>query len=95
MRPHPVVSIALWFVLIVGLLVAMSLFYKEDGTGHYKQQGIFVLIVTSILTICLTIVATSKFWFSHLWKRNSTHARHHDHTEHHPEVRQCNFRNQR
>lgn len=92
MRPHPLVTMALCLVLIVGLLLALSFFHKEDGTGGYKQHGILVLMVTAVLTICLSIIATSKFWFSHLWKRNSTHARHHQHTDHHPEVRRQKFR---
>ncbi len=95
MRPHPVVSFALILVLVVGLLISMSLFYKEDGTGTFKQQGVFVLIITAILTFCLSIMATSKWWHPHLWKRNSTHARHHEHTRHHPTIREKEFRNRR
>ncbi len=92
MRPHPVVSMMLILTLIVGLLTAMSFFAQEDGTGQYRQQGVFVLIVTSILTICLSIVATSKLWFSHLWKKNSTHKRHSQHTKYHPAMQEREFR---
>lgn len=79
-------------VLIVGLLGALSLFSMEDGTGVYRQKGILTLIVTLIITICLTMVATAKMWFSHLWKKNSTHARHKQHTRYHPAVREQEFR---
>ena len=53
------------------------------------------LIITSLLSICLGIVATSKMWFSHLWKKNSTHARHKKHTKYHPIVKEREFRGQR
>ena len=81
--------------LIIGVLVSLSFFAKEDGTGIYHQRGILSVIITSILTICLTIIATAKFWYTHLWKKNSTHARHHKHSQHHPAVRERQFREQR
>ncbi|VGO21103.1 hypothetical protein [Pontiella sulfatireligans] len=95
MRPHPVVSACLIIILIVGLLLAMSFFSQEDGTGTFKQRGILTLIVTAILSICLTILATAKLWFTHLWKKNSTHARHKQHTKHHPAVQNREFREKR
>ena len=95
LRPHPGVTIALILVLIIGLLGAFSLLGKEDGSGQYRQQGVLVLIITGMLTFFLTIVATSKMWFTHLWKKNSTHARHKQHTRHHPSVKEQEFRNRR
>lgn len=95
MRPHPVVTVVLVLVLIVGLLSAMSFFYKEDGTGQYHQQAILILFVTGILTICLAILATAKMWFTHLWKKNSTHKRHQQHTRHHPSIKEREFRRSR
>ncbi len=95
MRPHPVVMGALIMIMIVGLLLAMSLFAKDEGTGVYRQQGILTLIITGILCICLTIVATAKFWHTHLWKKNSSHARHKQHTKYHPAVQQKEFRRNR
>ena len=95
MRPHPVVTGSLVLILVVGLLLAMSFFAKEEGTGQYRQQGILTLIVTAISSIMLTILATAKFWFTHLWKKNSTHARHKQHTQFHPSVKDREFRNQR
>jgi uncharacterized membrane protein YozB (DUF420 family) len=95
LRPHPVVTMLLIFVLVVGLLSAMSLFSMEEGTGEYKQKGLFILILTGIISICLTIVATAKMWFPHLWKKNSTHARHKQHSRHHPAVKEREFREQR
>jgi uncharacterized membrane protein YozB (DUF420 family) len=92
LRPHPVVSLVLVLVLIVGLLLAMSFYSKEDGTGVYRQKGTFTLILTTILSICLTIVATAKMWFTHLWKKNSTHDRHKQHSKHHPTIQEREFR---
>jgi hypothetical protein len=92
LRPHPLVSMVLIFVLITGVLGAMSLFAKEDGTGVCRQRGILTLTVTIIITICLTIAATAKLWFTHLWKKNSTHARHKQHSRYHPSVQEQEFR---
>ena len=82
-------------VLIVGLLTAMSFFSMEEGTGEYKQRGVFTLVITAILSICLTIVATAKMWFTHLWKKNSTHERHKNHSRYHPAVKEREFRKKR
>lgn len=95
MRPHPAVSFSLILVLVIGLLVAMALFVKEDGTGTYRQQGVLVLIITSVIAFCLSLVATSKWWHPHLWKRNSTHKRHHHHTKHHPMMKEREQRKER
>ena len=95
MRPHPMVTGSLIMILVVGLLLAMSFFVKEEGTGQFRQQGILTLIITGILSIFLTILATAKFWFTHLWKKNSTHARHKQHTQFHPSVKDREFRKQR
>lgn len=82
-------------VLIVGLLGALSLFSMEDGSGVYRQKGILTLTITLLVTICLAIVATAKMWFTHLWKKNSSHARHKQHTHHHPAVKEREFRKNR
>ena len=87
MRPHPIVAGLLMLVPVSGLLLAMSFFSYEDGTGRYYHRGILTLIVMGIIWIFLLILATSKFWFPHLWKKNSTHARHKQHTKHHPSIR--------
>jgi len=71
-------------ILIIGLLLAMSFFSKDEGTGVYRQQGILIVIITVMICIGLIIIATAKFWYTHLWKRNSNHARHKQHTKHHP-----------
>ena len=92
LRPHPVVSMVLVLVIIVGLLIAMSFFSMEEGTGEHKHRGIITLILTSILSIFLAIIATAKMWFTHLWKKNSTHARHKNHTKYHPAVKDREFR---
>jgi len=93
--PHPLVSMALVIILIVGTLIALSFFSMEEGTGEYRQKGILVVIITSILTILLGFAATAKLWFPHLWKKNSTHARHKQHTRYHPAMREREFRKSR
>jgi hypothetical protein len=95
MLPHPVVLGTLILVLVGGLLIALSFFAKDEGTGVYRQKGIFTLIVTGIVTLFITIIATSKLWYPHLWKKNSTHKRHHQHTQHHPSVRQREYQRNR
>ena len=92
LRPHPLVSALFIFVFVVGLLSAMALLIKEEGTGEYKQKANFTMTVTGVTCACLAILATSKLWFSHLWKKNSSHARHKKHTRHHPEVKKKEFR---
>lgn len=87
MRPHPFLIGAIILTLVVGCLLSLSFFSKEEGTGQYQQYAILTLIITGILTVFLLILATSKMWFPHLWKKNSTHDRHKQHTRHHPSVR--------
>ena len=79
-------------VIIMGLLVAMSFFSMEEGTGEHSQRGILTLILTTILSILLAIVATAKMWFTHLWKKNSSHERHKKHTQYHPVTKDREFR---
>lgn len=95
MRPHPVITGLLILTLLVGLLLAMSFFTQDEGTGIYRQRGIFTLIITGILCFFLVIIATAKFWYTHLWKKNSTHARHKQHSPHHPAVKQQQYRQHR
>lgn len=95
LKPHPVVSMLFIFVLIIGLLTALSFFSMEEGTGEYRQKAIATIILTVMITLFLGIVATSKMWFSHLWKRNSNHSRHKNHTRHHPAVKEREFRKRR
>ncbi len=92
MRPHPVLMGVLILTLIVGLLLALSFFSQEEGTGQHQQHGVLTLIITAILSICLLLLATAKLWFTHLWKKNSTHARHKQHTKHHPAVKERELR---
>lgn len=95
MRPHPAVSGLMILVLTTGLLLALSFFSRDEGTGLYRQQGILTLIITGIICFFLLILATAKFWFPHLWKKNSTHARHKQHTRHHPSVKDREYRHRR
>ena len=95
MRPHPAVTGALIFVLVVGFLVAMSFFAKEDGSGIYRSKALLIMMITGILSICLMILATAKFWFPHLWKKNSSHSRHKQHSKYHPAMRDEELRRRR
>jgi hypothetical protein len=92
MRPHPIIMGLLILVPVSGLLLAMSFFSYEEGTGRYYHRGILTLIITGIMWIFLLILATSKLWFPHLWKKNSTHARHKQHTRFHPSIRDREYR---
>ena len=87
LRPNPVVTIVFFLALIIGGLVALSFNSMDEGAGQYRQRAIFTLFITGTFCIGLVIIATSKLWFSHLWKKNSTHARHKQHTHHHPSKR--------
>ena len=95
LRPHPGITMVLVLVLVVGLLTTLSFISTDDGSGVQRQKGILVLVLTLLISFCLTIVATAKLWFTHLWKRNSNHARHKQHSQFHPSVRERNFRNRR
>ncbi len=95
LRPHPVVTMVLILVLVVGLLTTLSFISTDDGSGVQRQKGVLVLVLTLVISVCLTIVATAKLWFTHLWKRNSTHARHKQHSQFHPAVKEREFRNRR
>ena len=95
LRPHPVLTGTIILTLVVGLLLALSFFYKEDGAGRYRHFGNVTLLITGIFTFFLLILATSKMWFPHLWKKNSSHDRHRQHTRHHPMVKDREFRRQR
>ncbi len=92
LRPHPLVSGLFIFILVIGLLATMALLAKEEGTGVYRQKANLTMAVTGITCACLAILATSKLWFPHLWKKNSAHARHKKHTRHHPEIKKKEFR---
>ncbi|MDF7807860.1 hypothetical protein P4E94_10465 [Pontiellaceae bacterium B12219] len=94
LRPHPAVTGALILIITVGLLLALSFFAKEEGTGVHKHKGILTLMITAVFSICLLIVATAKLWYTHLWKKNSTHDRHRQHTQYHPASREKQYRNQ-
>ena len=95
MRPHPVLTGSIILTVVVGLLLAASFASKEDGSGRYKHIAVVTLVITGILTVFLLILATSKMWFPHLWKKNSSHDRHKQHTRYHPAVRDREFRSRR
>lgn len=73
----------------------MSLLAQEEGAGDYRQKAILTLVITGVICFCLAILATSKLWFRHLWKKNSTHDRHKQHTQYHPNARNHNHHSSR
>ena len=91
MRPNPIGSIVCIIIFISGSLISLSFFSQEDGTGVYQHKGKISAIITGLLTFFFLLVATDKFWFTHLWKKNSTHGRHEDHSDQHPLVQQKQF----
>lgn len=95
MRPHPALTALFFMNLTIGALMAMSFFAKDGGAGDYQQKGIFTLIITGLFAFFLAIVALSKFRYTHLWKKNSSHARHKQHTQYHPAIREEERRQQR
>ena len=79
-------------VLLVGILLALSMFAQDEGAGDYRMKGVLILMVTGVISFCLLILMTAKLWFPHLWKKNSTHARHRQHSQHHPAMRERAYR---
>ncbi len=95
LRPHPAITMLFFFVLVIGLLMSLSFLSMEEGAGQYKQKALLTLSVTGVFCLCLVITATSKLWFSHLWKKNSTHDRHKQHSHHHPAKKHHRSRSRR
>jgi hypothetical protein len=91
LRPEPTATLLFILVLVSGLLVTLSLFWQEDGSGVYRQRGIFAVIITGLLSFTFLLGATAKFWFTHLWKKNATHTRHSQHSSFHPVEKEKNI----
>ncbi len=66
MRPNRGMLWMALFILIVGGLLSVY-FYNEDAYVAESTRGLFVLIITCVLTLFSLIAATSHFWFRHLW----------------------------
>jgi len=92
LRPDPIASILFIIVFISGLLISLSFFKAEDGSGIYFQKGLTSSIFTGIISLCLLFAATSKLLFSHLWTKNSSHDRHRMHSKNHPAEKDKAFR---
>lgn len=92
LRPHPAIITGMVLVPLIGLLTAGALFQKDAGTGELKPAAILVLIITGILFFMLLIGATYKLFFPHLWKKNSSHSRHRQHSKRHPYHREKEIR---
>jgi len=88
LKPHPIYTSTLILIIISGILLALSFYSKEDGSGRYAQHATLTLIITFILSVCLLIAATSKAWFPHLWynsrtRKNHRRRKHYPHHRHH------------
>ena len=66
LRPHRGLLIVAFFVLVVGGLLS-AYFFGEDTYSTGSNRGLFILIVTLILTLLLVVVAFSRYGFRHLW----------------------------
>ena len=69
LRPDPIATFLFILVFISGLLISLSFFKAEDGSGVYFQKGLISSIFTGLISLCLLFAATSKLLFSHLWKK--------------------------
>ena len=83
LKPEPTTTLLFVLVLISGLLITLSLFWQEDGSGLYRQKGILCAIVTGVLSFTLFLGATARYWFTHLWKKNTSPNRHRKHSAFH------------
>jgi len=87
LMPHPGIIALFFLVLVVGVLFGLALLSQDNGAGDYRLRAYFVFLVTGIFCIFIFLIGTSKLWFRHLWRKNSTHARHKQHTKYHPKNR--------
>ena len=92
LRPDPIATFLFILVFISGLLISLSFFKAEDGSGVYFQKGLISSIFTGLISLCLLFAATSKLLFSHLWKKNSSHDRHRMHSKNHPMEKEKAFK---
>ena len=92
LRPDPIALVLFFIVFISGLLISLSFYKAEDGTGIYFQKGLISSIFTGVLSLCLLFAAISKLLFSHLWSKNSSHDRHRIHSKIHPSEKDKAFR---
>lgn len=65
LQPHKGLLLTAVFILIIGGLLS-AYFFVEDAGLPEARRGIFVLIVTLILTILMIISAFARYRFSHL-----------------------------
>ena len=66
LRPYRGLLLAALFVLIIGGLLS-AYFFTEDAYSTESRRWLFILIVTLILALLMTIVAFSRYGFRHLW----------------------------
>jgi len=66
LRPYRGLLLAALFTAVVGGLLS-SYFFIEDAYQTGIHRGLFILIVTAILTLLLIVVAFSRYGFKHLW----------------------------
>jgi len=65
LRPYRGLLLAAVFTAVVGGLLS-AYFFIEDAYCTGCNRGLFILIVTLILTVLLIVVAFSRYSFSHL-----------------------------
>ncbi len=66
LRPYRGLLLAALFTAVVGGLLS-AYFFIEDAYCAGCRRGLFILIVTVILTLLLIGVAFSRYGFKHLW----------------------------
>jgi hypothetical protein len=87
LKPSPGAIFIFALTLVSGILITLAIYSKEEQDGAYEHRMAFLsIIVTSLLCFFQIILATSKLWFPHLWKKNSSHDRHRHHSPNHPSV---------
>jgi len=66
LRPYRGLLLAAVFVAVVGGL-ASAYFFTEDAYCTGCRRGLFILIITVIVTLLLIVAAFSRYGFKHLW----------------------------
>ena len=65
LRPYRGLLLAALFTAIIGGLLS-AYFFIEDAYRTESNRGLFVLVLTAILTILFVVVAYSRYCFGHL-----------------------------
>ncbi len=65
LRPYRGLLLAAVFVAVVGGLASAYFFTEDVYCGC--RRGLFILIITVIVTLLLIVAAFSRYGFKHLW----------------------------